>query len=151
MTAPEKCFAGCRLLFLLCWAISDQVKLFRKLVDSWSYLAEALVRYERTVLTSLEEVENALVACGKEQAHYEALRQSETANLRAVELANERYRSGLVDFLNVLETQRSLLAVQEELARSERTMDQNLVHLYRALGGGWDAEHQLADAATTTR
>lgn len=112
---------------------------------------QALIRYEQTVLISLEEVENALVACGKEQEHHQALRQSEAANLRAVELADERYRSGLVDFLNVLETQRSLLAVQDDLARSERTLDQNLVRLYKALGGGWEGEMQVAGLGTKTR
>jgi NodT family efflux transporter outer membrane factor (OMF) lipoprotein len=112
---------------------------------------QALIRYEQTVLTSLEEVENALVACGKEQEHHLALQQSETANRRAVELADERYRSGLVDFLNVLETQRSLLAVQDDLARSERTMDQNLVRLYKALGGGWAGEIQVAGIQPKTR
>jgi NodT family efflux transporter outer membrane factor (OMF) lipoprotein len=105
---------------------------------------QALVRYEQTVLTSLEEVENALVACGKEQEHHQALAQSEAANRRAVELADERYRSGLVDFLNVLETQRSLLAVQDQLAQSDRTIDQNLVRLYKALGGGWQGEMQVS-------
>jgi NodT family efflux transporter outer membrane factor (OMF) lipoprotein len=105
---------------------------------------QALIRYEQTVLTSLEEVENALVACGKEQERYAALVKSEAANRRAVELADQRYRSGLVDFLNVLETQRSLLGVQDSLARSERVMDQNLVRLYKALGGGWDENIQLA-------
>jgi multidrug efflux system outer membrane protein len=105
---------------------------------------EALILYEQTVLTSLEEVENALVACGKEQEHHQALVESEAANRRAVELADERYRSGLVDFLNVLETQRSLLAVQDDLARSDRTIDQNLVRLYKALGGGWQNEIHLS-------
>jgi multidrug efflux system outer membrane protein len=111
---------------------------------------QSLIRYEQTVLTSLEDVENALVACGKEEEHHQALMQSEAANRRAVELADERYRSGLVDFLNVLETQRSLLAVQDDLARSERTTDQNLVRLYKALGGGWQGETQLAEANPET-
>jgi outer membrane protein, multidrug efflux system len=112
---------------------------------------QALIRYEQTVLTSLEEVENALVACGKEEEHHQSLQQSESANRRSVEQADERYRSGLVDFLNVLEAQRSLLAVQEELARSERTMGQNIVRLYKALGGGWGGEPQLAAAKTGVR
>jgi NodT family efflux transporter outer membrane factor (OMF) lipoprotein len=112
---------------------------------------QTLIRYGQTVLTSLEEVENALVACGKEQEHHQSLGQSETANLRAVQLANERYRSGLVDFLNVLETQRSLLVVQDSLARSERTMGQNIVRLYKALGGGWEEETQVAGLQPKTR
>jgi NodT family efflux transporter outer membrane factor (OMF) lipoprotein len=111
---------------------------------------QALIRYEQTVLTSLEEVENALVACGKEQEHHQALIQSEAANRRAVELADQRYRSGLVDFLNVLETQRSLLAVQDDLARSDRTIDQNLVRLYKALGGGWQNEMRLSQSEPST-
>lgn len=111
---------------------------------------QALIRYEQTVLLSLEEVENALVAVGKEQEHYRALVESEAANRRAVELANERYRSGLVDFLNVLETQRTLLAAQDDLARSERTMDQNLVRLYKALGGGWEEQTELAELKPKT-
>lgn len=110
---------------------------------------QSLVRYEQVVLNSLEEVENALVACGKEQEHHGALAQSETANRRAVDLADQRYRSGLVDFLNVLETQRTLLVVQDELARSERTMDQNLVRLYKALGGGWQPETQVSQLTVT--
>jgi NodT family efflux transporter outer membrane factor (OMF) lipoprotein len=108
---------------------------------------QALIRYEQTVLTSLGEVEDALVACGKEQEHRQALSQSEVANRRAVELADERYRSGLVDFLNVLETQRSLLEVQDDLARSDRTIDQNLVRLYKALGGGWQSERQVSQTS----
>jgi NodT family efflux transporter outer membrane factor (OMF) lipoprotein len=109
---------------------------------------EALIRYEQTVLTSLEEVENALVAVGKEQDHHGALVESEVANRRAVELADQRYRSGLVDFLNVLEAQRSLLAVQDDLARSKRTIDQNLVRLYKALGGGWQEEMEVSKLET---
>jgi outer membrane protein, multidrug efflux system len=105
---------------------------------------QALIRYEQTVLTSLEEVENALLACGKEQEHQQSLIQSETANRRAVQLADQRYRSGLVDFLNVLETQRSLLSVQDALARSERTQGQNVIRLYKSLGGGWEGQTQLA-------
>ncbi len=112
---------------------------------------QSLIRYGQAVLTSLEEVENALVACGKEQEHRQALIQSEAANLRAVDLADQRYRSGLVDFLNVLETQRSLLAVQDELARSERTTGQNLVRLYKALGGGWEGETEVAEFKTNAK
>jgi NodT family efflux transporter outer membrane factor (OMF) lipoprotein len=112
---------------------------------------QSLIHYEQTVLTSLEEVENALVACGKEQEHHQALAQSEVANRRAVQLADQRYRSGLVDFLNVLDTQRSLLSVQDNLAQSDRTIGQNLVRLYKALGGGWEGEKEFAQYKQTTR
>lgn len=107
---------------------------------------QALDQYQQTVLTSLEEVENALVACNKELEHHQALVRSEAANRRAAVLAEDRYRSGLEDFLDVLDTQRSLLAVQDDLAQSERTMGQNIVRLYKALGGGWNSASELSAA-----
>jgi NodT family efflux transporter outer membrane factor (OMF) lipoprotein len=110
---------------------------------------QALLAYEQTVLTSLEEAENGLVAFGKEQEHFQALTESEQANDRAAHLADERYRSGLVDFLDVLEAQRSLLVAQDELARSEQTLGQNLVRLYKALGGGWNNEEKSAHITKT--
>ena len=103
----------------------------------------ALVRYEKTVLDSLEEVENALVAFGKEQERYRALADSEVASRRSVELATERYRGGLVDFLNVLDAQSTQLSIQEQLVRSESVLSQNAVRLYKALGGGWNPEEKL--------
>jgi NodT family efflux transporter outer membrane factor (OMF) lipoprotein len=125
------------------WPIFTAGKIRQNIKAQDARQEQALILYEQTVLTSLEEVENALVACGKEEEHHQALIESEAADRRAVELADERYRSGLVDFLNVLDTQRSLLAAQDDLARSERTMGQNIVRLYKALGGGWQ-EMQLA-------
>lgn len=105
---------------------------------------QALDRYQQTVLTSLEEVENSLEACNKESEHHDALARSEAANKRAADLAEERYRSGLEDFLDVLETQRTLLAVQDELAQSDRDLGQNIIRLYKALGGGWRPTPELS-------
>lgn len=98
---------------------------------------QALIRYEQTVLTALEEVENALVGFGKEQERHRELVRSELAGRRAVTLATDQFRSGLVDFLDVLTAERSLYAAQQELAISERILAQNAVRLYQALGGGW--------------
>jgi len=56
---------------------------------------------------------------------------------RAMVLAQDRCRAGLVDFSNVLDAQRSLLSFQDQLARSEGTVTANLISLYKALGGGW--------------
>lgn len=106
---------------------------------------QALDVYQQTVLTSLEEVDNSLVACNKELERHDALARSEIANKRAAALAEERYRSGLEDFLDVLETQRTLLAVQDELAQSDRDLGQNIIRLYKALGGGWESAPELSD------
>ncbi|MFH0342198.1 MAG: hypothetical protein ACHBNF_08725 [Chromatiales bacterium] len=49
-------------------------------------------------------------------------------------------RSGLADFLDVLEAERSLYTSQAHLAEGERAVSKNLVRLYKALGGGWEED-----------
>lgn len=110
---------------------------------------QALLRYEQTVLASLEEVENALVGFGQEQERRRALAEAEVATRRASELASERYRGGLVDFLDVLEAERSLLAAQDSLVRSDRVLGQHLVRLYKALGGGWSSDAMTVSTDAT--
>ena len=96
--------------------------------------------YEKTVLTAFEEVENSLVSYAKEQTRYRSLTAAVAANRRAVQMADELYSRGLVDFLNVLETQRSLYASESELAQSETVMASSLVALYKALVGVWETD-----------
>ncbi|MGH8589545.1 MAG: efflux transporter outer membrane subunit [Gammaproteobacteria bacterium] len=105
---------------------------------------QALLAYRQTVLLGLEEVENALVTHREARLRFQELREAEGAERRAVALAHDRYRSGLVDFLDVLEAERTLYAAQSELARGERAVGQDLVRLYKALGGGWG--HDVARA-----
>jgi NodT family efflux transporter outer membrane factor (OMF) lipoprotein len=103
---------------------------------------QAAIVYERSILVALEEVEDALIAYAKEQAHRAELSDAVKANAKAVDLANQRYGQGLVDFLNVLDAQRSLYLSQDALVQSERRISEHLVALYKALGGGWEADLQ---------
>ena len=110
----------------------------RKNIEVQSALQEqALIQYEATVLTALEEVENALVTFVEEQRRREALRHATQSAERAVALAQAQYGAGMVDFRSVLDAQRSLLSLQDQLAQSEGTITSNVVRLYKALGGGW--------------
>jgi NodT family efflux transporter outer membrane factor (OMF) lipoprotein len=104
---------------------------------------QALLSYEQTVLTALQEVENALVAYAQEQQHRAALQDAVTANRRAVDLAQLLYSQGQTGFLDVLTAQRSLYASEDALVQSERTIATNLVALYKGLGGGWEAAEPL--------
>jgi outer membrane protein TolC len=70
-------------------------------------------------------------------ATYQALNESVTANRRALEISNELYSKCLGDFLNVLDSERSLFGSEDQLVDSQRTVTENLVALYKALGGGW--------------
>jgi len=109
-------------------------------IEARSALQEqALIRYESSVLTALEEVENALNAYAQELERRSALQESAQAAQEAAELAEYQYRSGLVDFTALLDTQRSLLSAQDELVRNSGALTSNLVRLYKALGGGWPA------------
>jgi NodT family efflux transporter outer membrane factor (OMF) lipoprotein len=99
---------------------------------------QAFVRYEQTVLTAVEEVENALVSYTQEQMRHRTLTAAVEANRRSVALANEQYTRGLGDFLNVLVAQRALYNAEDQVVQSERTIVSNLIALYKALGGGWE-------------
>jgi NodT family efflux transporter outer membrane factor (OMF) lipoprotein len=98
---------------------------------------QSLIAYRQTVLTALQDVENALIASVKEQEHYQALTAAVTANRRAVDLATKLYTQGQTDFLNVLQAQGALYLSETALALSAGTVSTNLVALYKALGGGW--------------
>ena len=99
---------------------------------------QALALYEKTVLHSLEDVENALVSYSREQERHRLLMEAVDADRRSVDLANSRYSGGLEDFLSVLDAQRSLFDSEDQLAQSEQALAEDVVRLYKALGGGWE-------------
>ena len=101
---------------------------------------QMLATYEQTVLSALEESENAMIAYTNQIERRDHLTDSVEATKHSLELVLTQYRSGLTNFQNVLDTQRSLLNRQDELAVSEGVAISDLISLYRALGGGWDPE-----------
>jgi outer membrane protein, multidrug efflux system len=103
---------------------------------------QALDSYRQTVLVALEDAENALVAYAKEQTRRRSLAQSVQSSEAAFHLSSELYRSGLVDFLNVLDAERTLYAAQDALVESTESVSLDLVQLYKALGGGWQQDSQ---------
>jgi outer membrane protein, multidrug efflux system len=107
---------------------------------------QEVILYQQTVLGALQEVENALVASTKEQAHRQALVTAVAANRRAVGLAEKLYTEGLTDFINVLQAQQALFSTEDALVQSTAAVSTNLVALYKALGGGWAAD--APEAAT---
>lgn len=110
-------------------------------------LEQARLNYAGTVLTALQEVEDALAALQGDGARIEQLRVAAEAAANAALLAQQRYNSGLVDFQTVLETQRTQLSAQDSLASAQATLTSDHVRLYKALGGGWTST-DLAVAAT---
>ncbi len=98
---------------------------------------QALAAYEKTVLTALEDVENALSAYANSRQRQAALAGARTAARNAAQLARQQYESGLVDFQKVLDTQRTLLATEDSLVSTEAEGLSALISTYKAMGGGW--------------
>ncbi|MEW6300465.1 MAG: TolC family protein, partial [Thermodesulfobacteriota bacterium] len=120
------------------WPVFDAGRIRANIRVQDARQEQALARYERTLLRSLEDVENALVAYAREQERRHLLVEAVRADREAVTLATERYTGGLTDFLNVILAQRALYTSQDALAQSETAVVVNLIALYKALGGGWE-------------
>jgi len=119
------------------WTIFDAGRIRQNIKVQTAVQEQALIQYEAAVLTALAEVENALVAYADEQVRRRSLVKASQAAQHAVDLAQNQYVSGRIDFQVVLDTQRSLLSLQDQLATSEGEVTYNLITLYKALGGGW--------------
>jgi NodT family efflux transporter outer membrane factor (OMF) lipoprotein len=101
--------------------------------------AEAAASYRATVLGALQDVEDTLVALRGTREQLASQRQAAAAARTAATLAEQRYRSGLVDFQNVLQTQRARLSADDGVATTLTSLNTLHVRLYKALGGGWTA------------
>jgi multidrug efflux system outer membrane protein len=109
---------------------------------------EAALTYKTIVLSALHDVENAVSSYEAEQVRLRALQRSATANEHSLSLAQQRYRAGLSNFLDVLDAERRLYASQTEVARSSVTISTNLIAIYKALGGGWTETDGAQEAAS---
>lgn len=112
---------------------------------------QTLVAYEQAVLTALEDVENALAAFANAQRRREALELAAESARNAALLAQHRYATGLTDFQAVLDTSRTVLAVEDSRASAQAEQATALIQLYKALGGGWRADAPAPNAAARTR
>ncbi len=100
-------------------------------------LEQARVNYQGTVLTALQDVEDALVALSGDRERLARLQAAADSAANAELLARQRYESGLIDFRSVLDTQRTLLSTQDSVANTRASLVNDHVRLYKALGGGW--------------
>jgi NodT family efflux transporter outer membrane factor (OMF) lipoprotein len=119
------------------WDILNYGRIKNRVRVEDARLQQLIVNYENTVLRAYGEVENSLAAFlrGREQARY--LGESVKASKRAVDISMIQYRTGLVDFQRVLDTQRFLTLQADLWASSQGEVVASLVAMYKALGGGW--------------
>ncbi len=100
---------------------------------------QAYYEYKNTILKALEEVRNAIISYVKEKKRCHALKKAVDAARKSYELALDRYRAGISDFIDVLDAERSLQQLQDQLAVSKGRVIIELIKLYKALGGGWSS------------
>jgi NodT family efflux transporter outer membrane factor (OMF) lipoprotein len=122
------------------WPVFDSGKIRSNIAVREAQQEQAVLGYRQKVLGALQEVENALVAASQEAARQDALRKSVEANRKSLDLSLQLYSGGQTDFLSVLQAQRALYTAEDTLYQSFRTVSTQLVALYKALGGGWEAE-----------
>jgi NodT family efflux transporter outer membrane factor (OMF) lipoprotein len=119
------------------WNVFDGGRIRNAIRAEDARTEQTLARYEQTVLRGLEEVENAMVSFVQESERRDSLLRGVEAARKAVELVDTLYRTGLTDFQNVLDTQRSLFEQEDDLEESQGLVAQSLIGIYTALGGGW--------------
>jgi multidrug efflux system outer membrane protein len=122
------------------WQVFNMGRTRSNIAQQEALQEQSLIVYEKTVLTALQEAENALIALNKEQEHRKALVDAVAFNEKAVDLSVKLYTEGQTDFLNVLQAQRALFVTQDALAQSTQNVSTDLIALYKALGGGWDMQ-----------
>lgn len=97
----------------------------------------SLATYDQTVLRAIEDLESALIAYRQQQSQIARLTEQVDASRRAADLSRVRYQEGDIDFLRVLEADRTRLEAEDALTVAETAADTDVVAVYKALGGGW--------------
>lgn len=133
------------------WAALDLGRVYARIKAADARAEASLAQYEQTVLSALEETENALVNYNRERSRRELLASAAQASVRAQELAHLRFAEGVTDFLTVLDTELRLLQDQDLLAQSETATATALTALYKALGGGWESNIDLSKTDNSNR
>lgn len=101
---------------------------------------ELLEAHRQTVLTALKEVEDALANTARDARQESAQHEILAEARRSLRLSELRYREGADGLLAVLDAQRTLFSAQDQLVQLRLARLSGAVDLYRALGGGWQAQ-----------
>lgn len=99
--------------------------------------AELVASYQSAVLSAYADAEAALIEVANSRRAEEHLQREIDAALEAFQISQLQYRQGVTDLLNVLQAQQTLFSAQDQLAQAALANRQASVHLFEALGGGW--------------
>lgn len=105
--------------------------------EQYSLQHQALFAYEKTVISALQEVEQDLVAYFNEESRTLNLKDQSEANKRIYEFTADLYQAGLASYSQLLQARDVWIDSYASLISSEQALSNNLIALYKALGGGW--------------
>jgi multidrug efflux system outer membrane protein len=111
-------------------------------------LDESVASYRQTVLAAFGDVEDKLSGLSAVRGQTESLDEALVAARRSADLADKRYRAGEDSYLTLIDTQRSLLAIERQAVQVRGAWASTTVGLIRALGGSW-GEPAAAQASAT--
>lgn len=100
-------------------------------------LDETINQFNTTVLTAVQEVDNAMSSYKNSIKQIVACREMLNQGKEAFKLSLDLYKQGLSPFQNVLDAQRSLLSYENSLVQAQGYSLLCLIQMYQALGGGW--------------
>ena len=112
---------------------------------------QSLANYELTIQNAFRDVEDSLSDVRTSRELVATLERRVATLRRGVELANERYENGYSDYLEVLDTERSLFSAELQLTSARGDYQRAIVNLYRALGGDWTNAGYITQSATSGR
>ena len=122
----------------LSWTIFSGGKLVNATKSARAQLDEAIDQFNQTVLTAVQETDNAMTAYRSSIKQIVALREVRNQGQETLTLSLDLYKQGLTPFQNVLDAQRSLLSYENQLVQARGNSLLQLIALYQALGGGWN-------------
>jgi multidrug efflux system outer membrane protein len=96
---------------------------------------ESLALYEETSLRAIEDLQDALTAYKQRQSEVASLAEQVAAARRAADLSRARFREGDIDFLRVLDADRTRLAAEDAVTVAQTAANTDVVAIYKALGG----------------
>lgn len=130
------------------WAAFDLGRVQARIGSAKAQTDAALASYEGAVLNALNDTESSLLSYGRSQVRRDALQVAAAASDKAADLARRRFEGGLIDFLEVLDAERTALSAELLLSQSRTDAATSLVAVYKSLGGGWNLP-ETRDGAPT--
>lgn len=122
----------------LSWTLFNGTKLVNATRLARAQLDESIHQFNQTVLTAVQETDNAMNSYRNSIKQIVALREVCNQGEETLKLSLELYKQGLAPFQNVLDALRSLLTYQNQLTQAQGSSLQDLISLYKALGGGYE-------------